>query len=186
MGRPSCVISGPLQVKRIAAGKRILLLDLVVEITGRYGTHKITVPRDFETDYSSIPTCLHFVVRWSKVDIAGVVHDRLYSTGEISRRKADWAWFLVAISGDHCANWFQALLCWLALRGFGVKAWNDHAKENDAETEKTPLWTVIPCGAAFFYALDLLCTVLWGLHHNLSWELIGTILRWLIPECDCP
>lgn len=183
MSRPSYVISGPLQVERIAAGRRILLRDLVVEVTGRYGTHTITVPKDFETDYSSIPTCLHFVVRWSKVDIAGVVHDRLYSTGEIPRREADWVWFLVAIGGDYCANLFQALLCWLALKGFGVDVWN---KYNPKQKEKIPLWTVIPCGVALLYALDLVCKVLWALHHNLSWDLICAVLQWLIPECDCP
>ena len=75
------------------------------------------------TDFSSIPTLFQWVVHWSKVDVAGVVHDYLYDRGTLSRWQADRVWFEVARSGDHRANCVQASACWLALRLFGWCVW---------------------------------------------------------------
>lgn len=112
--------SGPLQTERQSDGRRRLLRDLVIEVDGL----KITVPMNTLTDFSTIPWFGRFLVRWSKVDIAGVVHDWLYRnaatskarTIKISRKRADKIWRLVALAGKHHANAFQAWVGWLALR----------------------------------------------------------------------
>lgn len=78
-----------LRTERLSDGRRKLLRDLVVEIGG---ADPITIPAGFVTDFSSIPWFARALVRWSRVDIAGVVHDWLYTTSELSRRQADRLW----------------------------------------------------------------------------------------------
>ena len=115
----SLVVGGALQTERRPDGKRKLLRELQVRIGGQ----RITVPCEFVTDFSSIPTLLHWVVRWSRVDVAGVVHDFLYARGTLNRSEADGVWFKVARSGEHRANLLQAAACWAALRLFGWCVW---------------------------------------------------------------
>ena len=90
--RPSCVDRsvGPLWTERLSNGERLFLRPLVVNVNGR----KITVPAGFITDYSSIPQLAAWYVRWSKVDVAGVVHDWLYVKGSMSKEDADQIWAL--------------------------------------------------------------------------------------------
>ena len=115
------VVIGSLQTERLPNGKRRLLCDLKVDINGR----EYIVPSGFETDFSSVPWFGRFVVRWSKIDIAGVVHDYLYDHGAGTRSNADWVWYQVAISGSHRANLLQAWICWISLVLFGWIAWNN-------------------------------------------------------------
>ena len=115
----SRIVGGALRTERRPDGKRKLLRPLVVNI----GPSELTVHRGFVTDFSSIPTLFQWVVHWSKVDVAGVVHDYLYDRGTLSRWQADRVWFEVARSGDHRANCVQAFACWLALRLFGWCVW---------------------------------------------------------------
>ena len=115
----SLVVGGALQTERQTDGTRNLLRELQV-CTGR---HCITVPSQFVTDFSSIPALLHWVVRWSRVDVAGVVHDFLYAHGTLSRWKADGVCFEVARSGKHRASLLQAVACWSALCLFGWYIW---------------------------------------------------------------
>ena len=109
---PTRLVSGPLQTERQRDGRRRLLRDLVVDVDGQ----QITIPAGTLTDFSSIPWFGRILVRWSKVDIAGVVHDWLYQTAFTSRARADRIWRLVANAGEHHANSFQAWAGWLALR----------------------------------------------------------------------
>ncbi len=120
------LVSGNLQTERQKDGRRRLLRDLVVEVEGLL----ITVPAGTSTDFSTIPWFGRVLVRWSKVDIAGVVHDRLYQTAFTPRARADKIWRLVAVAGDHHANAFQAWVGWLALRLCGWKAWNRHRSQD--------------------------------------------------------
>lgn len=114
--------SDPLQTERLKDGRRRLLRELVVEIEAT----PIHVPENTVTDFSSIPWFGRILVRWSRVDIAGVVHDRLYQTGQCSRRDADRVWRLAATAGERHANALQAWVGWLALRVGGWIAWNRH------------------------------------------------------------
>jgi hypothetical protein len=125
------LISKPLQTERLGNGHRKLLRTLTIKIDDQY----ISVPKNTQTDYSSIPWFGRILVRWSKVDIAGVVHDWLYAKGKlvnepILRAKADEIWRIVALAGDHHANFFQAWICWFFLRIGGWLAWNKCRKKD--------------------------------------------------------
>ena len=128
---PARLLNGLLQTERLANGHRKLLRPLIVEIEG----FVVEVPGATTTDYSSIPWYGRFLVRWSKVDIAGVVHDHLYQEVRGSRQHADEIWRLVAASGEseetRLTGW-KARLGWLALRGFGGLAYRDHARRRQA------------------------------------------------------
>ena len=113
------LVSGLLQTERQRDGRRRLLRDLVVDVAGQ----QITIPAGTLTDFSSIPWFGRILVRWSKVDIAGVIHDWLYQTAFISRARADKIWRLVAMAGEHHANAFQAWVGWFALRLGGWITW---------------------------------------------------------------
>lgn len=121
----------PLQTERLRNGRRELIRNLVVQLgDGR----TITVPKGFETDFSSIPRFARFFIHWSRVDIAGVVHDFLYWCPQkgISRTRADAAWREIAGAGDHHANWVQRSLGWVGLRVGGRWAFRKARKERDA------------------------------------------------------
>ncbi|MEL7449986.1 MAG: DUF1353 domain-containing protein [Pseudomonadota bacterium] len=107
---------------RLPDGTRKLLKPLGVIIQGK----RYTVPEGFETDYSSIPAAARAIVAWSRVDIAGVVHDHLYETALVGKSKADWVWFQVARSGESRANILQASGGLVALWLFGWPAWIGH------------------------------------------------------------
>ena len=127
--------SGPLQTERLPSGRRRLLRDLVV----RVDDEPITVPLDTITDFSSIPWIARMLVRWSRVDIAGVVHDWLYQEGVESRKRADEIWRIVAMAGSHRANAFQAWTGWLGLRLFGWWAWASHrGRDPQSEPQSNP------------------------------------------------
>ncbi|MEM1108584.1 MAG: DUF1353 domain-containing protein [Planctomycetota bacterium] len=132
-GEQTCVLSGdgpvgwcggPLQTERLRNGRRKLLRTFCVAVDGR----QILVPAETDTDFSSIPSYARFLVRWSKVDLAGVVHDYLYQVGLFPRSYADRIWRLVAVSGKHRANPVQAWIAWFFLRVFGHIAWMQHRR----------------------------------------------------------
>ena len=116
------LLSKPLQVERTEDGRRRLLRALKVSVDGKV----ITIPAGTVTDYSSVPFGMRNLVRWDRIDIAGVVHDYLYQTGMRSRRKADAVWRKVAMGGSNGANPFQAWVGWLGLRIGGWVAWRKH------------------------------------------------------------
>lgn len=116
------LVSGPLQTERMENGRRRLLRELIVEVAGE----RISIPAGTETDFSSIPWFGRMLVRWSRVDVAGVVHDWLYQTGVMSRARSDTIWRLVATAGEHRANQFQAWTAWAGLRIGGWYAWDGY------------------------------------------------------------
>ena len=93
----------------------------------------LTIPAGTITDFSSIPWYGRILVRWSKVDIAGVVHDWYYQTGDTSRARADAIWRLVAMAGTYHANAFQAWVGWLALRVGGWIAWRRYRRQDTTD-----------------------------------------------------
>ena len=120
----------PLKVERLPSGDRKLIAPLKVtglrtrltrEVKAEGGEltqGTVFIDTGFKTDYSSIPEKLHGFVRWSKVDIAGVVHDFLYRNTDCPRIEADAIWRELAQSGEHCAGRFKAWVCWVMLCGF--------------------------------------------------------------------
>lgn len=119
------LVSPPLRTDRLASGRRRLVRDFVIKVEGR----EFTVWKGTTSDFSSIPNFARWLVRWSKVDLAGVVHDALYHDGgPLTRGQADTVWRIVARSGRHRANWVQGWTCWLFLRLAGWAAWNSHKR----------------------------------------------------------
>ena len=110
------ISSGPLQVERLDDGRRRLLRELRYEVHG--ADDPIIVPKGFETDFSSDPIGL---LDWSKVDVAGVVHDYLYQNPEQlrSRWREDVIWFKIARAGKWKTSLFPACLGFLGLVLFG-------------------------------------------------------------------
>ena len=108
-------LPGPLQTQRRSDGRRVLLRPLNYSLRG-HGT--IHVPVNGSTDFSSDPVGL---LDWSTVDIAGVVHDRLYQDHTRSRWEDDLIWLKIACTGVRSTPLPLALLGWLGMRLFG---WN--------------------------------------------------------------
>jgi len=119
----SSVTGDPLETRRLPKGKRELLRDFEVTFEAR----KIIVPKGFVTDYSSIPWFGRWLVRWSTVDVAGVVHDYLYQTQTTARGDADRIWRKIAGSGSVYASFLQRWICWLALRIGGWVAYRKYS-----------------------------------------------------------
>ena len=115
---------GPLWTERLSNGNRALLRDLVVTVESG---DQITVPEGFVTDFSSIPWFGRSLIKWSRVDIAGVVHDYLYWCPQpgVPRLKADAIWREIAGAGEHRANYVQRQLGWLGLVLFGWWAYRN-------------------------------------------------------------
>ena len=129
MKKQTRIVGDMMQTERRDDGKRFLLRDLHLEIEG----DPIRIPAGTITDFSSIPWYGRILVRWSKVDIAGVVHDWCYQTGASSRARADAIWRLVAMAGTYHANVFQAWVGWLALRVGGWIAWNRYRGQDTTD-----------------------------------------------------
>lgn len=114
----------PLSTTRLLTGRRQLNRDFRLEVDSVLHV----VPKGFETDFSSYPWYSRVIVRFDRVDVAGVIHDWLYYNGDISRQESDDIWRKVAVAGHHGANPMQAWLSWVGLRLFGWYAWNQHRK----------------------------------------------------------
>lgn len=117
-------ISGALQTERLPDGRRKLLRDFVYEIDGE----RRTVPAGFVTDYSSVPWFGRWLMRWSKVDEAGVVHDERYYSGKGTRREADRDWRIVATHGEGAPGPIRARIGHAVLRVGGWYHWRKHRK----------------------------------------------------------
>ena len=117
-----------LRTERLADGTR----ELLAELTREARDVTIVVPKGFQTDYSSIPFWARFVVRWSKVDVAGVVHDWCYhvglqdESGKPSKALSDHIWRDIARGGESKANPLQAWVCWVGLRLDARQPWKEH------------------------------------------------------------
>lgn len=115
----------PLSTTRLYDGQRQLNRDYHIEVDGT----RYTVKKGFKTDFSSYPWYARVIVRFDKVDVAGVVHDWLYCTGEVNRAQADKIWRQVAMAGQNHANALQAWLSWLGLRIGGWVSWQNYRRE---------------------------------------------------------
>lgn len=163
---------GALQAEKCADGRRQLLREIRVDVSRNVDKSRIVrVPAGFVTDYSSLPWGTRWFMHWSRVDVAGVVHDYLYRCGkempdEYTKADADRIWRRVALAGARRALCHQAWLGWLALRLFGwcfflrrdVWAYTDEptASRKCPRTWTTWLAHAIVLVAAPFTALILL------------------------------
>lgn len=109
----------PLSTTRRPDGHRELNRDYKIEIDDVF----YTISKGFVTDFSSYPWYARLIVRFDKVDIAGVVHDWLYCKGELTRADADRIWRIVARAGKNHANFLQVWLSWIGLRIGGWVTW---------------------------------------------------------------
>ena len=172
------VLGYELQAERLPSGNRKLIRCLKVQelctpltdvnvkkpetgglrgqVRGTAG--EIDVFPGFETDFSSIPTPLQFFVRWSRVDVAGVVHDFLYRDTNCPREAADAIWWELARSGDHRASSFRAWVCWLMLRGFG--GWS---RQSSPEHRVMPFLSAVLVGAVLLVLLPPVTLAVAGL-----------------------
>lgn len=79
----------------------------------------ITVPAGFETDFASVPRWpLTFALLGSYGHAAAVIHDWLYTSGELSRADADRV-FHEALRSSGIARW-RAWLMWGGVRVGGA------------------------------------------------------------------
>ena len=118
-------ISLPLAVVRQADGRRKLLRPFSIEVRG----WTIIVPEGFVTDYSSFPWLTRNIVRWDRVDVAGVVHDWLFYIGYYSLWETNLIWKEIAENGEHSANKLQGLLGWMGLTLGSWNVWRKYRKE---------------------------------------------------------
>lgn len=88
----------------------------------------IEIPTGFPTDFSSYPPFSRSIVAPKRVDLAGAVHDKLYWSEEVSRRRADKIWRMIAIHGDVRANLLQGWASWAGLRLGGWNQWRKYRK----------------------------------------------------------
>lgn len=116
--------NGALQTERLPDGRRMLLREFIIDVDGE----QFNVPKETYTDFSTLPALGRLFLLWSKVDIAGVVHDWLYQNGTMKRRHADRIWRILALSGEHRANLFQAWTGWFFLRLGGSCAWDEYRR----------------------------------------------------------
>lgn len=103
------------------SGAWMLVSPLLYEsdVAGRI----IEVPVAFETDFASVPRMpIVFDLMGDTAHAAAVLHDYLYTTGEVSRATAD-AVLREAIIVSGIAQW-KAWTMWAAVRTFGASRYS--------------------------------------------------------------
>ena len=77
-----------------------------------------TVPKGFKTNFASVPRLpFAYLLFGGVANQAAVVHDYLYSSGEVTRSQADAV--LREASKTSGVNWFQRNAMWLGVRVAG-------------------------------------------------------------------
>ena len=136
-------LSPRLRTDRLESGRRRLARNLVIDLGVRLegvadeftpwvalseqGTHVVTVPTDFVTDFSSIPGFARWAYRFDKVDLAGCCHDLAYRIG-VPQGASDEMWRIVATSGERKVSRFGGRIGWLGLR---LGGWYSYAPTGD-------------------------------------------------------
>lgn len=89
----------------------------------------ITVPVGFITDFASIPRVpLVFMLFGNTAHSAAVIHDYLYTTGQVSRKIADKV-FLEAMASAGDIPFWKRWPMYCGVRLFGGSAWSKHRSE---------------------------------------------------------
>lgn len=138
---------------------RELTRTLVYELKNR---DEIAVPKGFMTNYASIPKFLRWFIDQDGPTIRdiSVIHDYLYSTGNLyryTRRQADFILFQGMREAG--AGWFHAGAAYLAVRLFGGGNYKEDAilKPRPTQEEKDlgNLAKIIGVVAAFLILMPL-------------------------------
>jgi len=115
-------ILGRLRTETLPTGEKELLYALPYSLNGI----RHYIPVKFVTDYSSFPWWSRWIVRWSKVEYAGVLHDWLlyqYYNGltDLSREDIDEIWRVTArLGGKNASSAWQAQLSWAGIRANSI------------------------------------------------------------------
>ena len=126
--------TGPLVVQVTQKEKRPFWLERAFSYEeGAKGSGRhITVPAGFETDFASVPVGFRWLVpvvgRHGK---AAVLHDWLYASGYLPRRRQADAVFFEAMTVLGVRPWRKWLI-WAAVRAFGWRRWRK-ARKRDGE-----------------------------------------------------
>ncbi len=125
--------TSPLSVTPLDDGRTwVLNRPFTYHIGSRYSRNKITIPKDFPTDFASIPKFIFWVLPWwAKFNKPSPLHDFLYQIKQIMgkpiiRKRADDV-FLEAMFIDfrkHKLGKIIAHIEYLAVRLFGWLAWH--------------------------------------------------------------
>ncbi len=100
-------------------------------VGSQYSRTYITVPRNFETDFASIPRWLSWLLpEWAKFHKAAPIHDLLYRTQQImgkpiTRKRADNIFLeaMLVAWRNYPMRTLMAYLEYLAVRIFAGNAW---------------------------------------------------------------
>jgi hypothetical protein len=82
---------------------------------------RISIPKGFKSDCSSVPRCLHWFISPTDPGFiqAGVVHDWLYRHGPYTRAMADLLFY--ELLRECGVSWLKANCAYYALRWFGKR-----------------------------------------------------------------
>lgn len=120
----------PLIVQPLPDGKRWKLIEpFRYRIGNRYSDNIITIPKEFITDFASIPRIFWTIIPpWGKYGKAAVLHDFLYYyNNEYSKEKADKI-FLEAMKALRIPKWKRKVM-YYAVKYFGHRAWKKHRQK---------------------------------------------------------
>ena len=91
---------------------------------------KIIIPVGFETDFASVPRIFWFFIPpWGRYSVPAVIHDFLYKTGEVSRKKADK--IFKKLMEELNINPFKINIIYSAVRIWGWIEWDKERKKNN-------------------------------------------------------
>ena len=110
-------------VSPLDSGKEWVLRKSFHYDVGHKGSdYSIAIPTGFVTDFcSSLPIVWSIIPKWDKYGKATVVHDYLYFTREVSRKKADDIFYeAMLVSG--VKRWKAKLMHW-TVRVFGTSSY---------------------------------------------------------------
>lgn len=118
----------PLIVKHLDGRKWELVESFVYFVGHEDSSDRIHVPEGFITDFASIPRIFWTIIGppTGEYGKAAIIHDYLYSIQTNKRSYADRI-FLEAMKVLK-VNWLKRRLMWFAVRSFGWRPWNKHAK----------------------------------------------------------
>jgi len=124
--------TSPLVVSPMSDGRRWRLVkSFTYRIGKKYSRHFIKVPRDFETDFASIPKFIFWLFPWwAKFNKASVLHDWLYKAkivmgNKVTREQTDDIFYEAMLIDyrHHKSGKFIAFIEYRAVRLFGFVAW---------------------------------------------------------------